>query len=232
MPLAEAPLRIKRARPAIARLRFMFSVKAQRRARRRGRAADARPTSTASPPTSSRRDSALVDYDYDFPPGAGLPARVARIVADLTGVSTTPLQLVAEPPGGVGRAYFAPATFQWNAPPRLHPLFIVQTPAASPGRFSMADCQLAGVDCVGVKKDDKSDSATSWPHAGRQFRLAGDGLDQGLVVGLALLRLPLRLAQIRSTRRSPSGVARRHRGQGAGGACRDAAAETELTGGA
>jgi hypothetical protein len=183
-PLADAPFRIKGLGRPVARLRFMVPGQGQATCTAFLVGARLMLTNEHCISTDEERDSALVDYDYDFAGSPTTGARVARIVATDPGLDYTLLELATEPPGGIGRTYFAPATFQWNAPPRLHPRFLVQHPSGEPRQVSMADCQLAGVDRVGVKKDDKSDFGHKCDTLGGSSGSPVMDWTTGLVVGL------------------------------------------------
>ena len=184
MRLADAPPRFKRLGKPVARLRFMVPGQGQATCTTFVVGARLILTNEHCISSDEERDSALVDFDYDHDGSPTTGARVARIVASDPGLDYTLLELAADPPAATGRAYFAAPTFQWNVPPTLHPLLIVQHPSGEPKQVSMADCQLAGVDRVGVKRDDRSDFGHKCDTLGGSSGSPVMDWDTGLVLGL------------------------------------------------
>jgi len=182
--LAEAPNKIRRWGKPVTRLRFMVPGEGQATCTAFVVGARLILTNQHCISSDEERESALVDYNYDHDGSLTTGARVATIVATDPGLDYTLLELAADPPAGIGRAYFAPATFQWNTPPAPHPLVIVQHPSGEPKQVSMADCQLAGMDRVGVRRNDKSDFGHKCDTLGGSSGSPVMDWDSGLVVGL------------------------------------------------
>lgn len=157
MRIGDAPRRVKQLGKAVARLRFMLSGEGQ--ATCTGFLVGGRLLLTNQHCISNEqeRQSTLVDFDYDAEgsPVAGI--RVEAIVAADAGLDYSLLRLDADPPTGAGRLYFAPPDWAWSPSPGPHPLLIVQHPSGSPKHASIADCQLAGLDRVGVLPGDRCD---------------------------------------------------------------------------
>jgi hypothetical protein len=182
--IADAPARIRTLGRAIARLRFMVPGEGQ--ATCTGFLVGSRLLLTNEHCISNdaERASALADFNYDQPgpPPAGI--RVQAIVAKDAGLDYSLLRLAADPPAAAGRLYFAPDGWQWALPPARHPLVIVQHPSGRPKEVSIADCQLAGLDRIGVTPGDASDFGHLCDTLGGSSGSPVMDWTTGLVVGL------------------------------------------------
>jgi hypothetical protein len=182
--IADAPARIRGLGRAVARLRFMIPGEGQ--ATCTGFLVGSRLLLTNEHCISNdaERASALADFDYDQPgpPPAGI--RVQAIVAKDASLDYSLLRLVADPPAAAGRLYFAQDGWQWSLPPARHPLVIVQHPSGRPKEVSIADCQLAGLDRVGVTPGDRSDFGHLCDTLGGSSGSPVMDWTTGLVVGL------------------------------------------------
>lgn len=182
--ISEAPARIRGLGRAVARLRFMIAGEGQ--ATCTGFLVGTRLLLTNEHCISgeAERSSALVDFDYDEPGPPPTGIRVLAVIATSAGLDYSLLRLSADPPATAGRLYFAPDGWQWALPPARHPLVIVQHPSGRPKEASIADCQLAGLDRVGVTPGDRSDFGHLCDTLGGSSGSPVMDWTTGLVVGL------------------------------------------------
>jgi hypothetical protein len=150
--IQQAPFRIRRFAPPVARLRFPVGDQAW--ASCTGFLVGRRLMMTnehciASQPEAA---SAFVDFNYD---GAGMKPvtlRGSTLVAVSAPLDFAVVRLAADPPAAAGRLFFGPTP---QKDPQ--PLFIIQHPSGLPKQVSIADCATNGLSRVGAGTGDRSD---------------------------------------------------------------------------
>lgn len=181
MSLTDAPRRFRTLGKSVARLRFMIPGEGQATCTAFVVGPRLVLTNQHCITSDQERESALVDFNYDFDDSPTPGIKVQSIVAQDAGLDYSLLKLEGDPPSGVGRLHFAPAGWKWTDP---HALLIVQHPSGLPKKVSIADCKLAGVDRVGVTRGDRSDFGHLCDTLGGSSGSPVMDSDTGLVVGL------------------------------------------------
>ena len=155
--IANTPPRIRRLGKSVARLRFMVAGEGQATCTAFLVGARLILTNEHCISNDAERASALVDFNYDSDGTAPSGLRVDTIIASSAALDYSLLRLASDPPDPTQRLYFAPANWKWAEAPQLHALVIVQHPSGLPKAVSITDCQLAGLNRIGVRRGDASD---------------------------------------------------------------------------
>lgn len=153
MPIANAPLRIRRFGPPVARLRFIIPGQGQATCTAFLVGRRLMLTNQHCIATADEMQSAIVDFNYDRPGATPQHVRTDAIVSSSAELDYTLLRLAADPPDGAGRLFFALDVDRVDH----QPLFIVEHPSGEPKQVSIADCSISGVQRSGVSAADKTD---------------------------------------------------------------------------
>ncbi|HKY20157.1 MAG TPA: serine protease [Vicinamibacterales bacterium] len=187
LPIFEAPLRARRHRQAIARLRFM--IEGQGQATCTGFMVGVRLMMTNEHCISNNVEAqtAIADFNYDSAGSNPTRVRVESLVVSNKGLDYSLLKLVAAGPPSTGRLFFRPpsdpAVRQLDIA-NTAPLFIIQHPSGLPKQVSIADCGLSGERLAGVQPASQTDFGHTCDTLGGSSGSPVLNWDTGRVVGL------------------------------------------------